>query len=103
MTREPTRSQESTKAAAQAGELLYNGIQLPSIWPPKDRKLTLEPPDKPPYLANPPAVIPIDVGRQLLVDDFLIEETNLSRIFHAAKYYPQNPLLKPDKPWELKG
>ena len=102
MTSEPTQSQESTRGA-QAGELLYNGIQLPSIWPPKDRKLTLEPPDKPPYLANPPAVIPIDVGRQLLVDDFLIEETNLSRIFHAAEYYPQNPLLKPDKPWELKG
>ena len=103
MTREPTRSQESTKAAAQAGELLYNGIQLPSIWPPKDRKLTLEPPEKPPYLANPPAVIPIDVGRQLFVDDFLIEETNLSRVFHAAEYYARNPILKPDKPWELKG
>jgi hypothetical protein len=24
-----------------------------------------------PYLENPPAVIPIDVGRQLFVDDFL--------------------------------
>jgi hypothetical protein len=47
-------------------------------------------------------VIPIDVGRQLLVDDFLIERTDLKRTYHAATYWPTNPVLKPDRPWETK-
>ena len=59
-----------------ANETVYNGIRLPAPWPPKVESLTLEP-MSPPYLADPPAVIPIDVGRQLFVDDFLIEQTAL--------------------------
>src|SRR5215813_8399184 len=86
--------------SALRGETLYNGIQLPAEWPPRNQLLTSEPPDPPPYLLAPPAVIPIDVGRQLFVDHFLIEETNLRRRFHAAQYYPGSPVLKPDKPWE---
>ena len=50
----------------------------------------------PPYLADPPPVIPIDVGRQLFVDDFLIEETSLSRTFHHAEYHAANPVLQPE-------
>jgi hypothetical protein len=88
------------------GETLYNGIRLPSPWPPRLQSLPDEP-ALPPYLAGcplgPPAVIPIDVGRQLFVDDFLIEKTTLTRVFHAARYHKENPVLKPDKPWELTG
>jgi len=84
-------------------ETLYNGIELPSPWPPEGLKLTQEPPATPPYLVSPPAVIPIDVGRQLLVDDFLVESTTLTRTHHTATYYPGNPILKPDKPWEQEG
>src|SRR5215470_12009272 len=76
--------------SALRGETLYNGIQLPAEWPPRNQPLT----------SAPPAVIPIDVGRQLFVDHFLIEETNLRRRFHAAQYFPGSPVLKPDKPWE---
>ena len=47
-----------------------------------------------------PEVVPIDVGRQLFVDDFLIEQTTLKRNFHRAQYHPDCPILKPDKPWE---
>jgi hypothetical protein len=47
-----------------------------------------------PYLDNPPAVIPIDVGRQLLVDDFLIETTTLRRTFHQVKYCTENPVIR---------
>ena len=86
-------------SAVPAQETLYNGIRLPSPWPPKDHKLSLEPMTLP-YLASPPQVIPIDVGRQLFVDEFLIAETTLTRTYHLAEYYPQNPVLKPDKPWE---
>ncbi|HEX3150525.1 MAG TPA: hypothetical protein VHR66_20775 [Gemmataceae bacterium] len=80
------------------GELLYNGIRLPAEWPPK-WKYTLEPMPLP-YLDNPPTVIPIDVGRQLFVDDFLISETTLTRTYHTAKYHAASPVLKPDQPWE---
>ncbi|HID06476.1 MAG TPA: hypothetical protein EYP10_04940, partial [Armatimonadetes bacterium] len=90
-------------ASAEESEVLYNGIQLPSPFPPRKVKLTLEPPPLPPYLKSPPDVIPIDVGRQLFVDDFLIEQTTLKRTYHHAEYFPNNPVLKPDKPWEHKG
>jgi hypothetical protein len=90
----------ATAAFAQQPEVLYNGIQLPSPWPPQREALTREPLPEPPYLANPPAAIPIDVGRQLFVDDFLIQDTTLTRTYHEATYYEGNPVLKPDKPWE---
>jgi hypothetical protein len=40
------------------------------------------------------------VGRQLFVDDFLIEQTTLQRTFHRPEYHPGNPVLKPDQAWE---
>ena len=90
------------RQTAFAGETLYNGIRLSVLWPPHTDALTLEP-VVPPYLLSPPAVIPIDVGRQLFVDDFLIEHTTLKRSYHVAKYHPASPVLKPDKPWEREG
>jgi hypothetical protein len=84
------------------GEVLYNGIELAEKWPPNYGELTREP-MRVPYLTNPPEVIKIDVGRQLFVDDFLIEETDLKRTFHQSEYYQGNPIVKPDQPWENKG
>lgn len=86
-----------------AGEVLYNGIELPAGWPPAHGELTREPLATPPYLLAPPAIIPIDVGRQLFVDDFLIEQTSLERVFHRPIYHPASPVLVPDKEWEGKG
>lgn len=90
-------------AAAQppAGETLYNGIKLGVPWPPDNRYLSPDPID-PPYLADPPAVVSIDVGRQLFVDDFLIEESSLARVFHRATYHPRSPILAPQTAWELR-
>ncbi len=87
---------------ARAGEELYNGIVLPDQWPPEKEHFSLQPMPVP-YLSNPPEVINIDVGRQLFVDDFLIEHSTLTRSYHLAKYYSGNPVLKPDKPWEEKA
>jgi len=56
-----------------------------------------------PYLEKPPGIIPIDLGRQLFVDDFLIETTTLERKFHLPEFHPANPVLTYDKPWELEG
>ena len=85
--------------ARQRGEILYNGIELGRPWPPNWR-YPEEHPTQPPYLADRPDVVPIDVGRQLFVDDFLIEETTLSRTFHKAKYHAANPILRPEHNWE---
>jgi len=82
-----------------ASETLYNGIVLPDQWPPDYGELTRKPMPVP-YLENRPAVVPIDVGRQLFVDNFLIEKTTLKRTFHQAEYCRQNPVIKPAKPVE---
>lgn len=88
---------------AEPGEALYNGIKLPAEWPPRHQEVTVEPAAPPMYLSSPPEVIPIDVGRQLLVDDFLIESTTLRRTFHTARYFEGNPVLRPDRPWERRA
>jgi hypothetical protein len=67
------------------GELLYNGVRLPAVWPPEHLRVESVEPMPVPYLDHPPMVIPIDVGRQLLVDDFLVESTDLKRTFHRAE------------------
>lgn len=88
-------------AGVQGGETLYNGIVLPEEWPPHyplpDERATMPVP----YLEDRPEVIPINVGRQLFVDDFLIESTDLTRTCHQAVMYPGNPVIEGDLPWEL--
>lgn len=78
---------------------LYNGIRLPTPWPPSRPAFSASP-VTPPYLVDRPSVVPIDLGRQLFVDDFLIEETSLERVFHAADYHPASPVLTPRTQWE---
>ena len=84
-------------------EKLHNGITLPQQWPPTDINPQSEEPMEVPYLKHPPDIIPIDIGRQLFVDDFLIESTSLSRVFHQAEKYEKNPVLKPETPFEMKS
>ncbi len=87
-------------ASHLSAETLTNGIELPENWPPHPKVLTRAPLSEPPYLKSPPKVIPIDVGRQLFVDDFLIESTTLKQTHHLAKYHEASPVFGPDKPWE---
>jgi hypothetical protein len=84
------------------GDVLYNGVVLPQAWPPDYGEVTREPMPLP-YLQSPPAVVPIDVGRQLFVDDFLVEHTTLRRGFHSAEYHSATPVLVATKPWERSG
>lgn len=87
---------------ATAGETLYNGVVLPDEWPPRPESFPRDNPVTPPWLAKAPDVVPIDVGRQLFVDDFLIADTTLRRTFHQPEYHPDCPVLKPEKPWEIR-
>ena len=82
-------------------ETLYNGIVLEKD--PRDRTKMTAYGDYPlpvPYLDNPPAVIPVDLGRQLFVDDFLIAETTMTRTWHKAQKDPRNPILRVETPLE---
>jgi len=81
----------------------YNGIVLADEWPPRtiDRHSRRALPV--PYLEAPPDLIPIDGGRQLFVDDFLVASTTLKRSYHAAKQHPAAPVLSPETEVELNG
>lgn len=88
---------------SQDGELLYNGIRLSAPWPPKIEWESDEPIPVP-YLLNPPEVIKINVGRQLFVDDFLIESVDgLTKEFHYPEKLNVNPVLKPETSLETGG
>ena len=110
------------------GELLHNGVCIPSgegAWPPPAWYRGPSTP-LPPYLQDCPATsagdrhvtglncrpsaITIDIGRQLFVDDFLVDtnRTNASREFHAASMADDdasgvNPVIRPSLPWEASG
>jgi len=86
-----------------AAVTLPNGVVLPKDWPPRidleDRS-----PMRAPYLeaANIPSPIPIDLGRQLFVDDFLVASTSgVVRIYGKPVKLPENPVLWPETPNEL--
>lgn len=81
---------------------LCNGIELPEVWPPRYKVPESRQEMPLPYIDKKPEVIPINVGRQLFVDDFLISSSNnMSRISHHAIFYDHNPILKPDREWEV--
>lgn len=80
--------------------VLVNGVEVSHPWPPHypgriERKSLAVP-----YLEKPPKTIPVDIGRQLFVDDFLIESTDLATIYHRPVFISRNPVLGPDKAWE---
>jgi len=91
----------SVNNASYGGELLYNGIRLPAEWPPRNMRPDAYDPMPVPYLQSPPEVIPIDIGRQLFVDDFLITKTDMKRQFHQPVKYTGNPIIKPERSWEM--
>lgn len=86
-----------------AKDTLPNGIVLPADWPPKTEDPLSAAPMRVPYLEQPPAVIPVNTGRQLFVDDFLIASTDLQRVFHQANKYQANPVFFPETKEELSG
>ena len=79
----------------------YNGLPEPDRWPPaliydgRRRFIRM------PYLEARPETTPIDVGRQLFVDDFLVDSTTLTRRFHQAEKSEHNPVLVPETEAEM--
>lgn len=89
-----------TPAYENQTRTLYNGITIAELWPPRYEVSSIREEMPVPYLTNKPAVIPINVGRQLFVDDFLVSEGNMETIFHTPDYYSLNPVLGPSEEWE---
>ena len=85
--------------------LFIIGIGNPStkaqVWPPKPVEISLEEPLDVPYLKQIPKVIDIRVGRQLFVDDYLIEKTDLIRKFHQPEKYQDAPVFAPQTKLEM--
>ena len=80
---------------------LHNGIEIEGAWPPQDIiKDSLEPLPVP-YLEEPPALIPIDIGRQLFVDDFLIADTTLEREYQRPDPSAAQQVLEPETELEM--
>jgi len=79
-------------------EILYNGLKLPEKWPPD--YISIESLSEPHPLIEPPQIINADIGKQLFVDDFLVEETGLKRTFHKPELFSSNPVVFPDRSWE---
>ena len=97
----PGGHQAAQTSEPGGGETLYNGIRLPAQWPPRPDCRDSRTPRLPPYLKDVPEVIPIDLGRQLFVDDFLIQETTLARTYHRATLHEANPVLEPETELEM--
>jgi hypothetical protein len=83
-------------SAVKSGQVLYNGIRIPDTWPPAGMDPDSYEPMPVPWINSPPSVIPVDLGRQLFIDDFLIESTTLKREFHKAVKCSGNPVMKPE-------
>lgn len=90
-----------TGQAQKECEILYNGIVLPEVWPPRYPLPSTRAEMPLPYVDAKPDPIIINVGRQLFVDDFLIESTDLERVCHRARMYEGNPVLVGDKVWDI--
>lgn len=56
-----------------------------------------------PYLDPPPDTVDISIGRQLFVDDYLLDlkSTSMTREFHRPMKHPGNPIFVPESPEEL--
>ena len=81
-------------------QTLNNGIILPAEWPPRYGLPTVAKEMPVPYLTDKPSVMPINNGRQLFVDSFLIARTNLKSVYHTPDFYQGNPVLEPSEEWE---
>lgn len=91
---------ENTNSSQLAEGALYNGVELPAMWPLRRNYATdIRKGVVPEGMWSQPELIGAMVGRQLFVDDFLIQSSTLDRVFH----YPEVntiPVLTPDRSWE---
>ncbi|SEO03212.1 hypothetical protein SAMN04488134_103170 [Amphibacillus marinus] len=69
-------------------------------WPPQYQEKTLDKPLAVPYLQERPAAIDIKIGRQLFVDDYLIDSHDLERVYPEPELCEQ-VIFEPKTPLEM--
>lgn len=79
---------------------LYNNLEIPDAWPPTYAETSLDKPLAVAYDQHLPDVVNITIGRQLFVDDFLINQCNLTREYHKPVLQKQ-PVFVPETATEL--
>ena len=87
-----------------------SGITLTSPWPPNNLTTATfysNPPQRtrpPPYLKSPPRTVCLGVGRQLFIDNYLIDSrrTTLRKSWHEATVLRLDAIT-PDRAWEVGG
>lgn len=92
-----SRAGLSVERSPFRSELL--SVREPESWPPS-QEMNYEPMPLP-YLDKRPEVVNIDLGRQLFVDTYLIEDTNMDRVAHQPVKAGFNPILKPETDLEM--
>jgi hypothetical protein len=80
--------------------VLVNGVEVPETWPPRYKKEIERKMMSVPYLETHQKIIPVIVGRQLFVDDYLIQSSDLVSVQHLPVASNNNPVLSADKEWE---
>ena len=74
--------------------LISHNCPAVSVIDPNKRRVDLPVP-------TPPEVIEVDNAKQLFADDWVIDKmSGLKRTLHQVRKHPNNPLFKPDMPWE---
>ena len=94
-----SRSAFAKMAPISPDKELINGVFTADEWPPVT-DMNYEPMPLP-YLEKRPEVVPIDLGRQLFVDPYLIDNTDLVRKTHRPRKMDFNPILKPETELEM--
>ncbi len=98
------RNADKLKSVKLSDNARYNGIVIPEGWKFETDKGNGYRAEIP-YLVSSekggyaPEVVNIDVGRQLFVDDFLIDKSDLKRTYHNAVIRDE-PVFKAERPWE---
>lgn len=98
-----TTDSQTTELISPAAKPPTNGIVIPEEWPPNNVEAKVGGSSgQIPYLLSikeggtRPDVIDISTGRQLFVDNFLIESTTLNATAHQATPYTDSPIMVPD-------
>ena len=73
---------------------LYNSLTKPDVWPLKFEFDGTRMPMPINYIQQATEVLSIDVGRQLLVDECILEKSTLERAFRRLRKSDRNPILR---------
>ena len=73
---------------------LYNSLTKPDVWPLRFEFDGIRMPMPINYIQQATEVLSMDVGCEVLVDDFILEKSTLERAFHRPRKSDRNHILR---------